>query len=196
MQTLDRLYPNPPIPLSHKSPFQLLVAVILSGRSTDKTVNRVTPALFALAATPEKMAKLSVSRIQSIIRPCGLSPAKAKAISQISKILIREYESQVPASFKALEALPHVGHKTASVVMAQAFEVPAFPVDTHIHRLAKRWGLSSGKNVKQTEQDLKRLFSKNQWIKLHLQMIYYGREYCPALRHNEERCELCHRFTT
>lgn len=191
---LEKLYPKTPIPLRHKDPFTLLVAVILSGRSTDKMVNRVTPALFKLADTPAKMAKVPVETIHKIIQPCGLSPAKSKAISQISKILIRDYDSKVPASFEALEALPHVGHKTASVVMSQAFGVPAMPVDTHIHRLAYRWGLSTGRNVVQTERDLKKLFPKEQWNKLHLRMIFFGREYCPALRHDPEKCPICLKY--
>ncbi len=194
MRILDKLYPKTPIPLKHKSPFQLLIAVILSGRSTDKMVNKVTPELFKLADTPEKMAKVPVARIKEVIKPCGLSPAKSKAISQIAKILIKQYEGKVPASFSALEALPHVGHKTASVVMSQAFNVPAFPVDTHIHRLAYRWGLSTGKNVVHTERDLKKIFPGEKWNKLHLQMIYYGRQYCPALKHDKNKCPICSKY--
>ena len=172
---LHELYPDPPIPLDHADPFTLLIAVLLSAQCTDERVNLVTPDLFRAAKTPEQMAKLTVSRIRSIIKPCGLSPQKSKAISQLSKILIREHDGQVPDNFEDLEALPGVGHKTASVVMAQAFGVPAFPVDTHIHRLAQRWGLTNGKNVQQTEKDLKRLFPEDCWNRLHLQNRCQGR---------------------
>ncbi|MCB1053332.1 MAG: endonuclease III [Acidobacteria bacterium] len=189
--TLDRLYPETPVPLDHRDPFTLLIAVLLSAQCTDKRVNEVTPTLFAQADRPELMARLPVETIQAIIRPCGLSPQKAKAISQLSHILLDQHKGQVPQDFEALEALPGVGHKTASVVMAQAFGVPAFPVDTHIHRLAQRWRLSSGKNVVQTEKDLKRLFPRAAWNKLHLQIIYYGREYCPARGHQLEQCPIC-----
>ncbi len=194
IQTLESLYPEPPIPLNHADPYTLLVAVLLSAQCTDARVNTVTPALFDLAATPQAMALQDVDEIRAIIKPCGLSPRKSQAISQLSKILTEEYEGQVPASFEALEALPGVGHKTASVVMAQAFGVPAFPVDTHIHRLAFRWALSTGKNVERTEQDLKRLFPREKWNALHLQIIYFGREYCPARGHDPHECPICSRI--
>jgi endonuclease-3 len=177
---LERLYPETIVPLDHQDAYTLLIAVLLSAQCTDERVNKVTPLLFAKARTPEAMIKLSIEEIKSIIRPCGLSPMKSKAIFHLSEILIREHDGKVPKSFEALEKLPGVGHKTASVVMSQAFEVPAFPVDTHIHRLLTRWGLSSGKNVKETEEVAKRLFPKNRWNKLHLQIIFYGREYSPA----------------
>ncbi|MBL0100918.1 MAG: endonuclease III [Saprospiraceae bacterium] len=188
---LEMLYPTTPIPLSHEDPYTLLVAVLLSAQCTDERVNKVTPGLFALANTPEEMAKLEVSDIMSIIRPCGLAPKKSQAISDLSKILIAKYKGMVPESFEELEELPGVGHKTASVVMSQAFGIPAFPVDTHIHRLAQRWGLTSGKNVKQTESDLKSLFPKSSWNKLHLQIIFFGREYCPARGHDISKCPIC-----
>lgn len=191
MKILDELYPNPPIPLDHSSAYTLLVAVLLSAQCTDVRVNQVTPFLFEKADTPEKMVTLSVDEIREIIRPCGLSPRKSKAIFELSKILIEKHNSEVPNNFEDLEALPGVGHKTASVVMIQAFGVPAFPVDTHIHRLGYRWGLSTGKNVEQTERDLKRIFPKEKWIKLHLQIIYFGREYCPARGHDPEVCPIC-----
>ncbi|MGA1197560.1 MAG: endonuclease III [Candidatus Latescibacterota bacterium] len=191
MRVLDDLYPNPPIPLDHSSHYTLLVAVLLSAQCTDVRVNQVTPILFAKADTPEKMVTLSVEDIREIIKPCGLSPRKSKAIYELSQILIEKYDGQVPNTFEDLEALPGVGHKTASVVMIQAFNMPAFPVDTHIHRLGYRWGLSMGKNVVQTEQDLKRVFPKDKWNKLHLQMIYFGREYCPARGHDPEVCPIC-----
>lgn len=190
-QTLDRLYPAPPIPLRHHDPYTLLIAVLLSAQCTDQRVNIVTEELFPLADTPQKMVELSIQQIREVIRPCGLSPTKSKAIWNLSQILIDEHEGNVPESFEDLEALPGVGHKTASVVMAQAFGHSAFPVDTHIHRLAKRWGLSSGKNVVQTEKDLKRLFPEEHWNKLHLQIIYFGREYCPAKKHVREQCPIC-----
>lgn len=180
MDTLERLYPETPVPLDHTDAYTLLIAVLLSAQCTDKRVNEITPALFAKASTPEEMVLLKVEEIKSIIRPCGLSPAKSKAIHRLSEILIEEHQGQVPDSFESLEALPGVGHKTASVVMAQAFGVPAFPVDTHIHRLMKQWKLTNGKNVEQTERDAKRLFPKDKWNKLHLQIIFYGREYSPA----------------
>ncbi len=179
-KTLETLYPQTPIPLDHKDPYTLLVAVLLSAQCTDARVNTVTPTLFALADNPFDMAKQAVEQIQQIIRPCGLSPKKAAAISQLSQILVEKYNGTVPQSFEALEALPGVGHKTASVVMSQAFGFPAFPVDTHIHRLLTRWGLTSGKNVEQTERDAKKLFAEATWNKLHLQIIFYGREYSPA----------------
>ena len=190
-QFLDSHFPNPPIPLKHTSDYTLLIAVLLSARSTDKKVNEITPELFALADTPEKMLKIPLEKVQGIIRPCGLSPFKAKSILGLSKILTDLYDGEVPNTFEELEALPGVGHKTASVVMAQAFTIPAFPVDTHIHRCAKRWKLSSGKSVKQTEEDLKKLFPKKDWIKLHLQIIYYARKYCPAKGHKIDKCPIC-----
>ena len=177
---LEELYPEVPIPLEHKDAYTLLVAVLLSAQCTDERVNKITPKLFTQADNPFDMVKMSIEEIETIIRPCGLSPAKSKAIWNLSQILIDKYQGQVPQSMEQLEALPGVGHKTASVVMIQAFGVPAFPVDTHIHRLAYRWGLSNGKNVTQTEKDLKRLFPRELWSKLHLQIIYYGREYSPA----------------
>ena len=189
--TLDKLYPNPPIPLDHKDAYTLLIAVLLSAQCTDVRVNQVTPALFKLADTPQKMAKIPVEKIKEIIRPCGLSPKKSQAISDLSKILLEKHNGKVPDTFNALEALPGVGHKTASVVMSQAFGVPAFPVDTHIHRLAYRWNLSNGKNVEQTEKDLKRVFSEEKWNTLHLQIIYYGREYCTARAHDKNKCIIC-----
>jgi endonuclease-3 len=188
---LNELYPAPPIPLQHKDAYTLLIAVLLSAQCTDERVNQITPALFALADTPEEMAKIPVEKIKEVIRPCGLSPQKSKAISELSKILLREYGGEVPADMPALETLPGVGHKTASVVMSQAFGVPAFPVDTHIHRLAQRWGLTSGKNVVQTEKDLKRLFPEESWNRLHLQIIYYGREFCSARGCDGTVCEIC-----
>lgn len=194
IKILNKLYPKVPIPLKHKNPFTLLVAVVLSGQSTDKSVNKVTPTLFKLADMPEKMAKLPVSKIREIIKPVGLSPAKSKNIKAFSQILVKKHNSVVPSTFAELEALPGVGHKTASVVMSQAFGQPAFPVDTHIHRLAYRWGLSNGKNVTQTEKDLKRLFPQEFWNKLHLQMIYFGREHCPARGHEANECPICSKF--
>lgn len=191
LKRLEELYPETPIPLDHKDPYTLLVAVLLSAQCTDERVNQVTPALWELADNPADMAKIPVDEIQRVIRPCGLSPQKAKAISNLSQILINEYHGQVPENMAALETLPGVGHKTASVVMAQAFGHPAFPVDTHIHRLAQRWGLTSGKNVAQTEKDLKRLFPREKWNKLHLQIIFYGREYCTARGCDGTVCEIC-----
>lgn len=191
LQRLQELYPKPPIPLDHKDAFTLLISVLLSAQCTDARVNTVTPALFALADNPFAMAKQPIEKIQAIIRPCGLSPQKAKAISGLSKILVEKYNGDVPADMDLLEELPGVGHKTASVVMSQAFGVPAFPVDTHIHRLAQRWGLSSGKNVVQTERDLKRLFPEEKWNDLHLQIIYYGREYCSARGCDGTVCPIC-----
>ena len=180
METLERLYPETPVPLDHTDAYTLLIAVLLSAQCTDKRVNEITPHLFAKATTPQDMVLLQVDEIKSIIRPCGLSPAKSKAIHRLSEILLEEHNGEVPDTFEALEALPGVGHKTASVVMAQAFGVPAFPVDTHIHRLMTQWKLTNGKNVEQTERDAKRLFPKDKWNKLHLQIIFYGREYSPA----------------
>ncbi|MDF3011856.1 MAG: nth [Cellvibrio sp.] len=191
LHKLQNLYPNPPIPLQHKDPYTLLIAVLLSAQCTDERVNTVTPALFALADNPFDMAKIPVEQIQDIIRPCGLSPQKSKAISVLSKMLVDEHQGKVPADWEALERLPGVGHKTASVVMSQAFGHPAFAVDTHIHRLAQRWGLTNGKNVVQTEKDLKRLFPQNTWNALHLQIIYYGREYCSARSCDGTVCEIC-----
>lgn len=193
-KTLESLYPKTPIPLDHTNPYTLLIAVLLSAQCTDARVNTVTPKLFALANTPYEMVKLSVDEIRAIIRPCGLSPRKSKAIHELSGILIAKHKGEVPESFEFLEELPGVGHKTASVVMAQSFGVPAFPVDTHIHRLAYRWKLSSGKNVEQTEKDLKRLFPKELWNKLHLQIIFYGREYCPARGHALLTCPICSKY--
>jgi endonuclease-3 len=189
--TLERLYPETPIPLDHKDDYTLLVSVLLSAQCTDERVNKTAPFLFVKADNPYDMIGLEISEIKAIIRPCGLSETKSKAIWNLSKILIESHQGKVPQSFEALEALPGVGHKTASVVMSQAFGVPAFPVDTHIHRLAKRWKLSSGKNVVQTEKDLKRLFPKDKWNALHLQFIFYGREYCPAQRHDIQNCIIC-----
>jgi endonuclease-3 len=188
---LAELYPSPPIPLDHKDVYTLLVAVLLSAQCTDVRVNKVTPILFAEASSPEEMVKLSVAKIRSIIRPCGLSPRKSKAISELSSILIDTYGGKVPGSLEDLEQLPGVGHKTASVVMSQAFGEPMFPVDTHIHRLAQRWKLTDGRNVVQTEKDLKRLFPKGRWNDLHLQIIYYGREHCTARGCDGTVCEIC-----
>ncbi len=191
LQILESYYPETPVPLDHKDPYTLLIAVLLSAQCTDARVNTVTPHLFAKADTPQKMILLDVEEIREIIRPCGLSPRKSKAIYELSNILLEKYDGTVPQSFEALEELPGVGHKTASVVMAQAFGVPAFPVDTHIHRLAYRWGLSTGKNVEKTEKDLKRLFPRESWNKLHLQIIFFGREYCPARGHDPLKCPIC-----
>ena len=191
VRRLEELYPETPIPLDHSDAYTLLIAVLLSAQCTDIRVNQVTPALFRLADNPADMAKVPVEEIKAIIRPCGLSPRKSKAISVLSQMLIDQHGGQVPEDFEALEALPGVGHKTASVVMAQAFGVPAFPVDTHIHRLAKRWRLAPGKNVVQTERYLKRLFPKDKWNKLHLQIIFYGREYCSARGCDGKTCEIC-----
>jgi endonuclease-3 len=190
-QYLAKLYPETPIPLDHSDAYTLLVAVLLSAQCTDIRVNQTTPALFARASTPKDMRGVPVAEIEAIIRPCGLAPAKAKAISGLSEILETRHQGRVPESFEELEALPGVGHKTASVVMSQAFGHPAFPVDTHIHRLAQRWKLTSGRNVVQTEKDLKRLFPEDRWNALHLQMIYYGREHCTARGCDGTVCELC-----
>ncbi len=190
-EILDALYPFPDVPLAHQDPYTLLIAVLLSAQCTDARVNQVTPVLFARARTPRTMASLSVPEIRAIIRPCGLSPAKSKNIHALSKILIERHGGQVPKSFDELEALPGVGHKTASVVMSHAFGVPAFPVDTHIHRLAERFGLSSGRNVVETERDLKALFPEEEWIRRHLQIIYFGREHCPARAHDPADCPIC-----
>ncbi len=188
---LNELYPDPPIPLDHKDSYTLLIAVLLSAQCTDVRVNKTTPALFAMADNPEAMAKLSVKAIDAVVRPCGLSPRKATAIRGLSQILMGKHGGKVPRTFEELETLPGVGHKTASVVMAQAFGHPAFPVDTHIHRLAQRWGLTSGKNVSVTETNLKRLFPMESWSRLHLQIIYYGREHCTARGCNGTVCEIC-----
>ena len=188
---LAELYPEPPIPLDHSDPFTLLIAVLLSAQTTDARVNMVTPDLFGRARTPETMQELSVDEILGFIRTCGLAPAKAKAIRALSEILVEKHDGKVPESFDDLEELPGVGHKTASVVMAQAFGHPAFPVDTHIHRLAARWGLSNGTNVERTERDLKAVFPEEAWNALHLQIIYFGREHCPALRHDLTACPIC-----
>ena len=191
LEELNRLYPAPPIPLNHTTPYTLLISVLLSAQCTDERVNKVTPELWQLASTPFAMARQPIDKIKAIIRPCGLSPQKSKAIKTLSQILVNEYGGEVPKSFAALESLPGVGHKTASVVMAQAFGEPAFPVDTHIHRLAQRWQLTNGKSVVQTETDLKRLFPRDKWNVLHLQIIYYGREYCSARGCDGTICPIC-----
>ncbi|MFM2200955.1 MAG: hypothetical protein RL040_155 [Bacteroidota bacterium] len=187
LRELERLYPNPPVPLDHKDAYTLLIAVLLSAQCTDARVNTVTPALFALADNPFDMVKLSVAQIENIVRPCGLGPAKSKNIHRLSELLIEQHNGVVPSTLEELESLPGVGHKTASVVMIQAFGVPAFPVDTHIHRMMYRWGLSNGKSVEQTERDAKRLFPEATWIKLHLQVIFYAREYSPARGASSEK---------
>jgi len=191
---LEGYYPNPPVPLDHTSDYTLLIAVLLSAQCTDVRVNQITPLLFAKANNPKDMVKLSVEEIREIIKPCGLSPAKSKAIFNLSQILIDKHKGKVPNTFEDLEALPGVGHKTASVVMAQAFGVPAFPVDTHIHRLMYRWGLSNGKSVEQTEADCKKLFPREKWNRLHLQIIFFGREFCPARGHKTENCPVCSKY--
>jgi endonuclease-3 len=191
LRTLESFYPETAIPLDHKDPYTLLIAVLLSAQCTDERVNKITPALFERADTPYKMVKLTIEEIREIIKPCGLSPAKSKAIFGLSEILINEYKGEVPESFEALEKLPGVGHKTASVVMSQSFGHPAFPVDTHIHRLATRWGLTSGKNVTETEKDLKKLIPKMLWNKGHLQIIFFGRQFCPARGHDILNCPIC-----
>lgn len=188
---LAGLYPNPPIPLDHRDPFTLLVAVVLSAQTTDARVNLVTPALFARGPDAASMARLPVAEIHDLIKTCGLAPAKARNVSALSKLIVDRHGGEVPRTFEELEALPGVGHKTASVVMAQAFGVPAFPVDTHIHRLAARWGLSDGSSVEQTERDLKAVFPRETWIAMHLAIILFGREHCPALRHDMSRCPIC-----
>lgn len=190
-EILDELYPAPPIPLEHGDPFTLLIAVLLSAQTTDARVNIVTPALFARASTPQAMVQLSAEEILSIIRTCGLAPTKAKNVKKLAETLVEEHGGRVPRDIEALERLPGVGHKTASVVMAQAFGEPAFPVDTHIHRLAARWRLSSGRNVEQTERDLKKLFPRDEWARRHLQIIYFGREHCPARGHDSGVCPIC-----
>ena len=194
MSILDELFPHPEIPLHHKDPYTLLIAVLLSARCTDARVNLITPKLFAKADTPQKMIQLTPEKIKAIIQPCGLGRQKAKAIWSLSKDLIENHEGKVPQSFVELEALAGIGHKSASVVMSHAFQQPAFPVDTHIHRCARRWHLSQGKTVKETEKKLKRLFPKSKWNKLHLQIIYFARKYCPARGHKQEQCPIC-RFT-
>jgi endonuclease-3 len=191
LEKLEVLYPETPIPLDHKDPYTLLIAVLLSAQCTDVRVNKITPALFKMADNPKEMVRHSVKEIEDIIRPCGLSPKKSKAIHELSQILLDKHKGLVPESFEALEELPGVGHKTASVVMSQSFGVPAFPVDTHIHRLAQRWGLTNGKNVEQTEADLKKVFPKEKWNKLHLQIIFYGREHCTARGCDGLQCEIC-----
>ena len=191
LEILDERYPETPIPLDHEDPFTLLVAVMLSAQTTDERVNRVTPGLFAKARTPAAMARLSVEEILAEIRSCGLAPGKARNLKALAEQLVRDHGGRVPADMQALEALPGVGHKTASVVLAQAFGVPAFPVDTHIHRLAARWGLSDGKSVEKTERDLKALFPRETWTRLHLAIIYFGREVCPARGHDLASCPIC-----
>tara|TARA_Y100000992_G_scaffold229543_1_gene160869 strand:+ start:311 stop:964 length:654 start_codon:yes stop_codon:yes gene_type:complete len=191
LKILNKAYPKTPIPLDHKDNFTLLVAVLLSAQCTDERVNQVTPKLFKIASNPHKMSKLSQNQIYKIIKPCGLGPKKSKAIKELSSILIKKFNGEVPSNFIDLEALPGVGHKTASVVMSQGFGVPAFAVDTHIHRLAQRWGLTNGKNVKKTEADLKKLFDKSSWNKLHLQIIFWGREFCQAKACHGLKCDVC-----
>ena len=188
---LDETYPRTPVPLNHKDTYTLLIAVLLSAQCTDERVNQITPALFKLAPNPKKMSQMSVEKIYEIIKPCGLGPQKSRAISKLSKILVKKYKGKVPNNFSDLEKLPGVGHKTASVVMSQGFGVPAFAVDTHIHRLAQRWGLTNGKNVKKTEEDLKKIFPKESWNKLHLQIIFWGREYCTARSCYGLECKIC-----
>ncbi len=194
LNILDQYFHDPQIPLDHKDAYTLLISVLLSAQCTDVRVNKTTPDLFSMADNPFDMAKIPVDEIREIIKPCGLSPAKSKAISKLSQILVDKYNGEVPDTFEALEALPGVGHKTASVVMTQIFGLPAFPVDTHIHRLAYRWGLSSGKNVEQTEHDLKRLIPQEKWDKAHLQIIYFGRKYCPARGHTWRECPICSKY--
>lgn len=193
---LDQLYPDPPVPLYHTNPYTLCIAVLLSAHTTDKSVNSATPTLFGLADNPRDMVKLTPEKIQSIIQRVGLSKTKSKNVWNLSRILLEKHGGELPTTMEELEELPGVGHKTASVVVCQAFGQEAFPVDTHIHRLAERWGLSNGRNVEQTEADLKKVFPRSSWPKLHLQMIYYGREYCPARGHDLSRCELCREFGT
>ncbi len=190
-EILDRLYPLPPIPLHHRDPFTLLISVLLSAQTTDAQVNKVTPALFERASTPAAMAALSESEILSLIRSCGLAPGKSRNVKKLAQILLAEHGGRVPANIDALEKLPGVGHKTAGVVMVQAFDVPAFPVDTHVHRLAERWRLSNGRSVVQTERDLKKVWVPAEWGKRHLQMIYFGREHCPARQHERRKCPIC-----
>lgn len=194
LKTLDKLYPNPAVPLHHKDAYTLLISVLLSAQCTDERVNKTTPHLFKLADNPFDMMKLSVEEIREVIKPCGLSPMKSKGIAGLSKILVEKYQGKVPNTFEALEELPAVGHKTASVVMTQWFGIPAFPVDTHIHRLAHRWGLTNGKSVEQTERDLKKSIPEEKWNKVHLQIIYFGREYCPARGHQWQQCPICKKY--
>lgn len=196
MAMLEGLYPDPPIPLHHTNPYTLCIAVLLSAHTTDKSVNAATPVLFGLADNPKDMAKLGQERIRSIIQKVGLANTKSRNVWNLSRILVEKYAGRLPRTFEELEELPGVGHKTASVVMCQAFGVPAFPVDTHIHRLAQRWGLSDGRTVEKTEADLKAVFPEAKWSKLHLQIIYYGREYCPARNHDLSKCPICERFGT
>ena len=188
---LDKTYPDTPVPLNHKDNFTLLIAVLLSAQCTDERVNQITPKLFSIASSPIEMSKIPVNEIYKVIKPCGLGPQKSKAIHELSNILVKKYDQKIPDNFKDLESLPGVGHKTASVVMSQGFGIPAFAVDTHIHRLAQRWGLTNGKNVVQTEKDLKRIFPKKTWSKLHLQIIFYGREYCKARECYGLECKIC-----
>ena len=188
---LNQLYPDIPAPLKHSNKFELLIAVLLSAQCTDERVNKITPILFSKACDPFRMAELPIEMIYKIVRPCGLAPQKSKAISKLSKILIEKFNGKVPESYYDLEKLPGVGHKTASVVMSQGFGHPAFPVDTHIHRLADRWGLSNGKNVEKTEKDLKKVWPKEAWNRRHLQIIFFGREFCPARNHDLSRCQIC-----
>ena len=194
LMLLDKYVPNPEVPLHHKDAYTLLISVLLSAQCTDERVNKITPVLFKKADNPYDMIKFSVEEIREVIKPCGLSPMKSKGIFGLSKILVEKYNGQVPNTFEALEALPAVGHKTASVVMTQWFGIPAFPVDTHIHRLANRWGLSNGKSVEQTERDLKKLIPQEKWNKAHLQIIYFGRGYCPARGHDWQACPICKKY--
>jgi endonuclease-3 len=194
LNILDQYFPTPEVPLHHKDAYTLLISVLLSAQCTDERVNKTTPALFKMADNPFDMMKFSAEEIREIIKPCGLSPMKSKGIAGLSKILVEKYNGQVPSTFEELEALPSVGHKTASVVMTQWFGIPAFPVDTHIHRLAHRWGLSNGKSVEQTEKDLKRLIPEAKWNKAHLQIIYFGRQYCPARGHMWQECPICKKY--
>ncbi len=191
LKELEKLYPKTPVPLKHKNHYELLIAVLLSAQCTDERVNKITPLLFAKANSPKKMIKLEINEIYKIIRPCGLAPKKSKAIYNLSKIILDKYKGNIPSNLKDLEELPGVGHKTASVVISQGFGMPAFPIDTHIHRLAQRWGLTSGKSVKKTEQDLKKIFPQNKWNKLHLQIIFYGREFCTARGCDGTKCYIC-----
>jgi len=194
LKILDTYFPNPEVPLQHKDAYTLLISVLLSAQCTDERVNKTTPALFKMADNPFDMMKFSADAIREVIKPCGLSPMKSKGIAGLSKILVEKYKGQVPSTFEELEELPAVGHKTASVVMTQWFGIPAFPVDTHIHRLAHRWGLSNGKSVEQTEKDLKRLIPEKKWNKVHLQIIYFGRQYCPARGHMWSECPICKKY--
>jgi endonuclease-3 len=194
LKILDKYFPDPKVPLQHKDAYTLLISVLLSAQCTDERVNKTTPALFEMADNPYDMMKFSVEEIREIIKPCGLSPMKSKGIAGLSKILVEKYKGEVPSTFEQLEELPAVGHKTASVVMTQWFGIAAFPVDTHIHRLAYRWGLSDGKSVEQTERDLKRLIPEDRWNKVHLQIIYFGRQFCPARAHVWHDCPICKKY--